>query len=58
MVEFRRDPVTGHVYAYRDGRLAGPVLAMGEVAPPTPSGATGGPRRASEDGARPSARKR
>ena len=37
MTEFLRDPETGYVYAYRDGRLVGPVPAMGEEPPADPS---------------------
>ena len=37
MVEFLRDPETGYVYAYRDGRLVGPIAAMGEEPPAEPS---------------------
>lgn len=38
MIEFLRDPATGYVYAYRLGKLVGPVLAMGDVnVPPEPS---------------------
>lgn len=37
MVELLRDPKTGYVYAYRDGRLIGPVQAMGEKPPEKPS---------------------
>lgn len=30
MVEFRRDPSTGELQAYRDGILVGPVVTMGD----------------------------
>jgi hypothetical protein len=53
MIEFRRDPVTGYLYAYRDDILVGPVAAMGEKPPAEP---TGGPRGASAGDPRPSAR--
>lgn len=31
MIEFRRDPETGVVNAYRDGKLVGPVVTMGDM---------------------------
>ena len=37
MTEFLRDPETGYLYAYRDGKLVGPVAAMGEEPPAKPS---------------------
>ena len=39
MVEFLRDPNTGILYAYKDGRVVGPIVAMGDPinVPPTPS---------------------
>lgn len=37
MTEFLRDPETGYLYAYRDGKLVGPVAAMGEEPPAVPS---------------------
>ena len=30
MVEFKRDPETGILYAYEDGKLVGPVVTMGD----------------------------
>lgn len=37
MIEFKRDPKTGYLYAYKDGKLVGPVAAMGEEPPAEPS---------------------
>ena len=37
MTEFLRDPETGYLYAYRNGRLIGPVAAMGDEPPAEPS---------------------
>ena len=37
MTEFLRDPETGYLYAYRDGRLIGPIAAMGDDPPVKPS---------------------
>lgn len=37
MIEFLRDSETGYVYAYRNGVLVGPVDAMNDNAPTTPS---------------------
>ena len=37
MIEFKRDPETGYLYAYRDGELIGPIAAMGENPPAEPS---------------------
>lgn len=30
MIEFRRDPDTGILYAYKDGKLIGPIVTMGD----------------------------
>lgn len=30
MVEFIRDPETGILYAYENGRLKGPIITMGD----------------------------
>ena len=30
MIEFRRDPETGILYAYRDGELVGPITTIGD----------------------------
>lgn len=30
MIEFKRDPDTGILYAYKDGELVGPVITMGD----------------------------
>lgn len=30
MTEFLRDPRTGYVYAYKDGKLVGPMQSMGD----------------------------
>lgn len=30
MIEFKRDPNTGILYAYKDGKLIGPVTTMGD----------------------------
>lgn len=30
MIEFRYDKETGILYAYKDGRLVGPILTMGD----------------------------
>lgn len=35
--EFLRDPETGYIYVYRDGKFVGPVAAMGEEPPAEPS---------------------
>lgn len=32
MIEFKRDPETGILYAYRDNVLVGPVVTMGDEA--------------------------
>ena len=37
MTEFLRDPKTGYVYAYKDGKLVGPMQSMGENAPQQPT---------------------
>lgn len=37
MTEFLRDSETGYLYVYRDGKLVGPVMAMGEKPPAKPS---------------------
>lgn len=39
MTEILRDPDTGVLYAYRDGKLVGPVVTMGDPSnvPPKPS---------------------
>ena len=37
MTEFLRDPKTGYLYVYEDGKLVGPVAAMGEEPPAEPS---------------------
>ena len=37
MTEFLRDHETGYLYAYRDGKLIGPIVAMGEKPPAKPS---------------------
>lgn len=40
MIEFRRDPDTGMLIAYRDGEPVGPVVTMGDI--PTNQQPTGG----------------
>lgn len=30
MIEFKRDPETGILYAYKDGELVGPITTMGD----------------------------
>lgn len=30
MIEFKRDPETGILYAYKDGKLIGPIVTMGD----------------------------
>ena len=31
MTEFKRDPETGILYAYKDGKLVGPIITMGDT---------------------------
>lgn len=45
MIELKRDPETGEVVAYEDGRPVGLVTTMGDMLDGNPSE---GPRRASE----------
>lgn len=40
MIELRRDPETGEVVAYEDGRPAGSVTTMGDMLEGSPSKAT------------------
>lgn len=40
MIELRRDPETGEVVAYEDGRPAGSVTTMGDMLEGSPSEAT------------------
>ena len=37
MIELRRDPETGEVVAYEDGRPVGSVITMGDVLEGSPS---------------------
>ena len=45
MIELRRDPETGEVVAYEDGRPAGSFTTMGDML-------EGGPSEATDDGGR------
>lgn len=47
MIEFKRDKETGILYAYKDGRLVGPIQTMADVVNEIPSKQV----RKTEDGA-------